>query len=55
MKCYEKNSDYILDVLKEKENELETYMFENLPEDFKFKFSMYVAIRDEIEKINSNI
>ncbi|AJG98896.1 hypothetical protein LF65_02310 [Clostridium beijerinckii] len=50
-KTYENDEDYILEVLEEEEDNLTEFMRNNLPDNLKFQFSKFIAVRNAIEKI----
>lgn len=49
---YETDNDYILDVLEKAADELTNNLVNNIPEDMKFEFSKFLAVRNQIENIN---
>lgn len=51
-KLYELNDDYILEVLKEVEDKLSEELMNNIPKSMLFTFSKFLAVRNEIERIN---
>lgn len=50
-KTYENDEDYILEVLEEEEDNLTEFMRNNLPDNLRFQFSKFIAVRNAIEKI----
>ncbi len=51
---YEKDEDYILDVLEEKEEKILEELCKYMPREMNYNFSMFLAIRSTIEKIYKN-
>lgn len=51
-RTYEKENDYILDVLEKAEDELVQHICDCLPQPIKFEFEKLLSIRNAIEAIN---
>ncbi len=54
MKLYETDNEYILDVLQEEEDRLCDKLLNNLPDNMRFYFYKFIAVRNKIEKLNSS-
>jgi hypothetical protein len=54
-KTYETDNDYILEVLEDEEERLINKLIDRLPEKTRYLFFRYLAVRDAIEKVKSQI
>lgn len=54
-KNYKTNDDYILDVLQDEEEKLLDKLGEILPEETKYLFYKYLAIKETIQKLSKSI
>jgi hypothetical protein len=54
-KTYETDNDYILDILQDEEERLMDELIEILPEETRYLFFRYLAVKDAIEEVRIKI